>query len=147
MSKLYPGIFSPWLKSYNDVRDMYASMHRTAQITGQPLTQDDYDEMRRSARVVYRRPAYDPLQRPLTDGWRTHSDDNGESGTDYRILREYPDQPWTDDEIEEYVLDSEVYYGRGRYDFDCSGERFTRSWDYRRTPAGIVLLHYWETDI
>lgn len=146
MSKLYPGIYSPWLNSYNDVRDMYTSMNKTAKMIGRPLTQEDYDEMRRSARIVYRKPAYDRLQKSLTEDWRTHSDD-GIDGIDYRILREYPDDPWTDDEIKEYMYDSEVYYGRGHYDFDCSGERFTRSWDYRRTPAGIVLLHYWATDI
>ena len=147
MAKLYPGIYSPWLKSYDDVREMYRTMPRAAQIAGKPLTQEDYDEMRRSARVVYRQPAHDPLRNPLIAGWRTHYDDNGETGVDYRLLRDYPDDPWTAEDIERYVYESEVYLGRGRYDFDCSGERFTRSWDYRYTPAGIVLLHYWGTDI
>ena len=147
MGKIYPGIYSPWLKSYDDVRNLYADMHRTEQITGHPLTADDYAEMRRSARVVYRVPARDPLKNPLAAGWRTHSDDGGETGVDYRILRDIPEDPWTAEDIERYVYESEVYLGRGRHDFDCSGERFTRSWDYRYTPAGIVLFHYWETDI
>lgn len=147
MSKLYPGIYSPWLKSYNDIRDMYTSMRKIAQTIGQPLTQEDYDEMRRSARVVYRQPARDCLKKPLTEAWRTFSDDNGETGTDYRILREDPEDPWTDEELEEYMHDSDVYYGRGRHDFDCSGDRFTYSWSYNRTPAGIVMLHHWGTDI
>lgn len=147
MARLYTGIYSPWLKSYDDVRDLYASIKQTGRLAGRPLTADDYDEIRRSARVVYRKPARDPLAKPLTQAWRTRSDDNGETGTDYRILRDDPADPWTDEEIEKYMHDSDVYYGRGRHDYDCSGERFTRSWSFTRTPAGIVLLHHWGIDI
>ena len=147
MAKLYPGTYSPWLHNYNDIRTLYTSLRRTAQITGRPLTAEDYAEIHRSARVVYRRPVYDPLQRSLTEAWRTTYTDDGETGIDYRILPEDPGSPMTDDEIAEYMYDSDVYYGRGRHDFDCSGERFTRFWTYARTPAGIVLIHHWGIDI
>lgn len=147
MAKLYPGIYSPWLSNYKDIRNLYASMHRTAQIAGRPLTAEDYAEIRRSARVVYRRPVHDPLLHPLTSAWRTRYDGDGETGIDYRILPEDPDHPMTDDEIEEYMHDSDVYYGRGFHDFDCSGDRFTWSWSYTRTPAGVVLIHHWTIDI
>ena len=147
MAKLYPGIYSPFLSNYDDIRLLYKSLHTAAEKYGPALTEEDLREARRSARVVYRRPVHDPFSKPLADAWRTRSNDNGETGTDYRILREDPNDPWTDEELTEYMHDSEVYYGRGRHDFDCSGERFTYSWTYTRTPAGIVLLHHWGTDI
>jgi hypothetical protein len=147
MAKLYPGTYSPFLNNYDDIRNLYHVLHRTEQITGVPITDDEWQDVKRSARVVYRRPAHDPIGKPLTDAWRTFSDDNGETGIDYRILRDDPNDPWTHEELTEYMHDSEVYYGRGYHDFDCSGDHFTYGWTYKRTPAGIVLLHHWGTDI
>lgn len=87
----------------------------------------------------------DPLARPLTKGWRSVLDHDGidASGKDFRLLPEDPDDPWTDDEITEYVHDSEVYCGPSRYDFDCTGEKLTWGWHYTRTPAGIAIIHEW----
>ena len=146
MARIHPGTYSPFLHNYDDVRTLYKSFRKIEKEHG-PLPQETWEDVRRSARVVYRQPAHDPLRNPLIAGWRTHSDDNGETGVDYRLLRDYPDDPWTAEDIERYVYESEVYLGRGRHDFDCSGERFTRFWNYRYTLAGIVLFHYWATDI
>lgn len=147
MSNLYTGTYSPWLHCYDDVRSLYKTLRRTEEITGRPISKEEWEDVRRSARIVYRRPAHDPICKPLTEAWRTFSNDDGETGTDYRILRETPEDPWSDEELTKYMHDSEVFYGRGRHDFDCSGDRFTYSWSYTRTPAGIVLLHHWGTDI
>ena len=144
MANRYPGIYSPFLHNYDDIRLLYKSIHEIEQRHG-PCW--DWHEVQVSARVVYRRPFRDPLAVPITKGWRTYSDDNGETGTDYRILLEDPADPWTDEQIEQYMLDSDVYCGRGRHDFDCSGDRFTRSWHFHRTPIGIVLFHDWAIDI
>lgn len=89
----------------------------------------------------------DPLSVPLSEGWRTVLRYDGESGTDYRILPEYPDDPWTDEELDEYIEDSPVYCGPVRSPYDCSGQRFTWYTAHRRTPAGIVLIHAWSYDI
>lgn len=145
MSKLYPGIYSPFLHSYESIRDLYKSMHRTEDLTGRKLTAEDYAEIRRSARVVYRQPARDPLAKPMTDGWRHILDRDGidAEGRDYRIIPEDPDHPMTDEQIAEYLYESEVYCGPSRYDFDCTGERLTWGWHYTRTPAGIAIIHEW----
>ena len=88
----------------------------------------------------------DPLSVSLRDGWRSHSSD-GESGTDYRILPEDPADPWTYEELSEYMHDSPVFCGHGYGPHDCTGRRYTLYWDYTRTPAGVVLIHQWGTDV
>ena len=90
----------------------------------------------------------DPLQKPLTEDWRTYVDDRGidASGYDYRIKKvENPDE-WTDDDIEEYIM-CEVGYPPICGPYDCTGKRFTMWTSFKRTPAGIVMIHRWGTDL
>lgn len=144
-SKLYPGTYSPWLETYNDVRNLYRSFRHTESVIGRPLPDDVWRDLRRSARVVYRKPARDPLAAPITEDWRSLliADGIDAWGMDYRILPEDPDDPYTEAELTEYMHDSRVWCGSSRYDFDCTGEKLTRTWHWRRTPAGIALFHEW----
>ena len=89
----------------------------------------------------------DPLEKPLTEGWRSQIDDEyGEDGTDYRILPvENPDD-WMDEEIEEYIM-GEVGYPPICSPYDCTGKRFTSWTSWSRQPAGIVMKHGWGLDV
>ena len=147
MKAKYTGTFSPWLKTYDDVKILYESLHHTEEITGRPLPPETWDDARHSARVVYRRPFSDPLASSLRQDWRHAIDRDGESGTDYIILPDDPADPWTDEEIAHYLYESPVYSGRPRHEWDCTGERFTWGWSYTRTPAGIALIHKWSIDV
>lgn len=112
-----------------------------------PHDRETVHDFRRSEHNRDRYSGPDPLAVPLLFAWRTFSDDNGETGTDFRLLRDYPDDPWTDNEIREYIEDSPVYCGRISSPYDCTGQRFTRWISFSRTPAGIALFHHWGTDI
>lgn len=91
----------------------------------------------------------DQLMKPITEEWRTIVDDPEDialSGYDYRIFRtETPDE-WTDDEIEEFIMD-EVGYPPICSPYDCTGRRFTSWVSWSRQPVGIVMIHRWGTDL
>lgn len=88
----------------------------------------------------------DPLARPISEGWRCYSRD-GIEGYHYMIMPDIPADPWTDDEIRDYIENSPVYYGHINSPYDCTGKRHTQWCYFNRTPAGIVLIHAWGTDI
>lgn len=100
------------------------------------------DELKRIDRY-YR----DPLEKPLTDGWRSQIDaENGEDGKDYRILVvENPDD-WKDEDIEEYIMDN-VGYPPINSPYDCTGKRFTAWTSWSKQPVGIVMIHSWGLDV
>ena len=89
----------------------------------------------------------DPLAKPMTEAWRGVVDDEyGDCGYHYRIMPEQKGDEWTDEEIEEYILD-EVGYGDINSPYDCTGRRFDRWIEWRRCPSGIIMIHRWSTDI
>lgn len=89
----------------------------------------------------------DPLEKPLTEKWRTQVDDEyGEDGKDYRILVvENPDD-WTDEEIKEYIME-EVGYPPINSPYDCTGKRFTAWTSWSKQPVGIVMIHSFGLDV
>ena len=94
----------------------------------------------------YSEKAYqDPYSVPVFNDkgvWRTVSDDDGETGTDFIII---PDNGQTEEEIKEFVYDS-VFCGYGDLLIDCTGKKCSRGWYHRRTPCGIVITHDWVFD-
>ena len=100
------------------------------------------DELKRIDRIYQ-----DPLEKPITEKWRTQVDDEyGEDGKDYRILVvENPDD-WTDEEIKEYIME-EVGYPPINSPYDCTGKRFTAWTSWSRQPVGIVMIHSWGLDV
>lgn len=137
--------YHPKLHSYEEIRLAYQIIRNALDVIPAASLPEIMHNIRIAARNVYRQPVRDPLAVPLSEGWRSFND--GETGTDYRLLPDNPDDPYTDDQIREYIEDSDVYYGRINSPYDCTGRRFTRWIDWKRTPAGIVLLHSWGLDI
>ena len=89
----------------------------------------------------------DPLEKPITEGWRCYIDKKyGESGYHYRIFKSADPDDWTDEDIEEYIM-SEVGYGHINSPYDCTGRLFTRWCSWSKTPAGIVMIHAWGLDV
>jgi len=88
----------------------------------------------------------DPLGKSLLEGWRTYSDDNGETGYDFRILPVSNPNNWSDDEIREYIM-CEVGYPPICSPYDCTGKRFTRWVSFNVQKCGIVMIHAWGLDI
>ena len=81
----------------------------------------------------------DPLEKPLTEEFRVRYDEDGEGSIEYGILPEDGTET-TDEEIREYIRDY-VELPEINSPYDCTGKRFTRWVDYKRTPAGIVIIH------
>lgn len=106
---------------------------------------DTWTDFRKECREFYKyvnKYHADRLSVPVLNNknvWRTVSDDNGETGTDFIII---PDNGETEEDIKEIVYDS-VFCGYGDLLIDCTGKRCTRSWGYRRTPCGIAIIHRW----
>lgn len=67
--------------------------------------------------------------------WRTVSDDNGETCTDFIIL---PNDGQTDEDIEQFVYDT--VYCPSYYDFP-TGRMITLHWSFKRIPCGIAIIH------
>lgn len=89
----------------------------------------------------------DPLEKPLTDGWRRiYSDEYGEDGKDYRILVVEDPADWTDEDIEEYIMDK-VGYPPINSPYDCTGKRFTAWTSWSKQPVGIVMIHSFGLDV
>ena len=89
----------------------------------------------------------DPLAKSIREGWRSiYEDKFGESGTDFRIMPVEDGDDWTDEEIEEYIMD-EVGCPPINSPYDCTGKKFTWYVDFKRTPAGIVMIHSWSVDV
>lgn len=86
----------------------------------------------------------DPLAAPITEAFRTRYDDDG-GRVEYGILPEDGTET-TDEEIREYLHDC-VALPHINSPYDCTGQPFTRWIDYKRTPAGIVVIHSIGLDI
>lgn len=97
------------------------------------------DEIKRLERTCV-----DPLEKPLTEAFRTLYDEEG-GYKEYGILPE-DGTPTTDDEIREYIEDN-IKLPPIYSPFDCTGRHFTRWVDYKRTPAGIAIIHSVGMDI
>ena len=87
----------------------------------------------------------DPLEKPLTVEFRARYDEDGEGCREYGILPEDGTET-TDEEIREYIRDY-IELPEINSPYDCTGKRFTRWVDYKRTPAGIVIIHAIGLDI
>ena len=91
----------------------------------------------------------DPLGKPITEKWRTivpDKEDIAISGYDYCVKVVDDPDDWTDEEIEEFIMD-EVGYPPICEPWDCTGKRFTRWCSWNRQPIGIVMIHAWGTDL
>lgn len=85
----------------------------------------------------------DRLAQSISEEWRTLIMNDGEGGVDYIILE---DNGESDAEIQEYV-DEEVGYAPINSPYDCTGRPFTWDKHWKRTPAGIVVIHRWAIDV
>lgn len=145
---IYTGIYSD-VRTYNDIKSMYKSLEQLKKIFsdhGIPFPVEYYEEAKKACRHVYRNYSKreDPLSRSMRGSWRGCIDSDGEGGKHYTII---PDEGQTDEELQEFMYDSPVYYGRINSPYDCTGKRFTRYCDFRRCPAGIIIIHDWGIDI
>lgn len=85
----------------------------------------------------------DRLEKSISEDWRTLIVNDGEGGVDYIIFQ---DDGESDEEIQEYV-DEEVGYAPINSPYDCTGRPFTWDKHWKRTPAGIVVIHRWAIDV
>lgn len=69
--------------------------------------------------------------------WRTVSDDNGETCTDFIILPDAEGE-LSDEDIEQFVYDT--VYCPSYYDFP-TGKVITLGWHFTRTRCGVVIIH------
>ena len=114
-----------------------------------PEIHKEYTKKVRDALKYIDRNYVDHLAKPITEGWRTvvrDPDDIALSGYDFRILISEDPDDWTDEEIEEYIME-EVGYPPICGPYDCTGKRFTRWCNWSRQPVGIVMIHAWGTDL
>lgn len=144
------------LRRYEELKSMYEVEKRMSEL----MREKGYPDKVRYIHAEYasQRHEYlrkidqnhiDQLMKPITDGWRTvihDPDDIALSGCHYRILKVEDPDDWTDEEIEEYIMD-EVGYPPICSPYDCTGRRFTRWCSFSRQPVGIVMIHAWGTDL
>lgn len=97
-------------------------------------------EIRREIKALY---SEDPLALPMTEEWRHQFSRDGELGVDYKI---YPDIWKNDEEIQSFV-DENIGYTPYYSQYDCTGRPFTYDKYWKRTPAGIVIIHRWGLDV
>lgn len=64
-----------------------------------------------------------------------------DSVTEFAIAR---DCDWTDDDLRDLVNDEWI---RVTGPYDCTGKWFTRNFHWKRTPAGVALIHTKGLDI
>lgn len=136
-----------YFRSYKEVKSTYATCKEVQRVSDplcKKFSEEMWKEFKTSARRFYHRPRLDPLAESIRGSWRTHMDADGEYGYDYTII---PDRGETDEEIKEFMYDSPVYLGRSNSPYDCTGKAFTRWWSFKRTPAGIALIHAWGIDV
>ena len=95
----------------------------------------------------------DPLSVPIRNNekqWRTVANDNiGDSCTDFIIIPDRWGDLWNSDneddyqtisnDIEEFVFTTVGY--RSMYDFP-TGKMITISWDFKRIPCGVAVVHH-----
>ena len=144
------------LQRYKQIKDLYeiekdivSFLTESGHAEHVPDVHKRYTEQRREYYRSIDRNHVDPIAKPLTEKWRTIIDDPDDialSGRDYRIfMTETPDE-WTDDEIEEFIME-EVGYPPICSPYDCTGKRFTSWCSWSRQPIGIVMIHCWGTDL
>ena len=107
-------------------------------------SQELFWNLKLAARDLFHKPVHDPLAKSIREAWRHNGSEDGESGVDYIII---PDEGQTDEELDEFVKSSEVYYPPICGPYDCTGKRFTWGWAYTRWPCGIVIIHRWGLDV
>lgn len=141
-------------RRYDHVRSLYEVFHEMEKIVAEHGNPDKIPELRHKYMLKIReelkradRYVKDPLEKPLTEEWRGQIDEEyGEDGKDYRILPVSDPDDWTDEEIEEYIMD-EVGYPPICSPYDCTGKRFTAWTSWSRQPIGIVMIHCWGLDV
>ena len=136
-------------------RAIYEEMITLKNIILEHSTIKDPVELQKSMRDVIRKyrdrlnrinaHRVDPLEKPLTKEFRVRYDEDGEGCKEYGILPEDGTET-TDEEIREYIKDY-IELPPINSPYDCTGKRFTRWVDYKRTPAGIVIIHATGLDI
>ena len=144
------------MSRYDRIKDLYDIFREIEKIVAshEPKNPERAMEIRKKYRTEIReelkkinRYYIDPLEKPLTDGWRHQIDEEyGEDGTDYRILPVENADDWTDEEIEDYIM-SEVGYPPINSPYDCTGKRFTAWTSWKKQPAGIIMIHHWGLDV
>lgn len=131
---------------HNELREIYEfiNMVRTALAkTGHTIPGDWLHEQRERIASINRH-RIDPLSKPLTQEFRTIFDEEG-GYTEYGIVEEDGTET-TDEEIEEYI-ERCIKLPEINSPYDCTGQHFTRWVDYKRTPAGIAIVHSVGMDI
>lgn len=122
-----------WLKILQECYDESGTDHKTRQ--------KHIRKIRERIKGLYPK---DSLEKSLMEEeWRHIVAEDGEHGADYIIFKDCGE---TDDEIQEYV-DNEIGYPPINSPYDCTGKPFTYDKHWKRTPAGIVIVHRWALDV
>lgn len=137
------------MMSRNDhIRSLYHYMNDSVSFVLNNSTCTDPVKLRKSMQKLVRyyrdqiksyyleRP--DRLAKPLTEDSRFRYDDDGEGYTEYLILPE--DGYTSDEEIRDY-LDEYVKLPEICSPYDCTGKCFTMWISWKRTKAGIAVVH------
>lgn len=132
---LYSGLFT--MSTHKDIKNVYKiiSDKRFKDYRIPLCTQADF---RVACRNIYHRPSKDRLSVPVSNNkkvWRTIADPEGDTSTDFIII---PDNGQTKEEIEQFVYDT--VYCPSNYCYS-TGRVITLSWDYKKLPCGIAIIH------
>ena len=131
---------------HNELREIYEFINMVREAlaeSGKSIPGDWLHEQR--ARIAsINRHRIDPLAKPMTQEFRTLFDEEG-GYTEYGIVEEDGTET-TDEEIEEYI-EKCIKLQEINSPYDCTGQHFTRWVDYKRTPAGIAIVHSVGMDI
>lgn len=85
------------------------------------------------------KPCADPLAKSLREDSRFYYREDGESMYEYGLADWLH---WTDDDIQRAVRDMERHSA-----YDCSGKMCTRWISWKRTPAGVAIVHAMVLDV
>lgn len=133
------------MKRTDSARDLYRYLRDFTGFVYQNSTCPDKVELQKSMSKyvskiradIRKLSGEDPIEFPLTSNFRKHWDvDDDPSYTEYGILADMGD----DEDVEQYIRDV-VYIPEWSSPYDCTGRPFTMWCHWKRTPAGIAVVH------
>ena len=117
-----------YIKSYDDAKIWEQLRHK--------FSECDTPDVRKALRGFYNGHGTDRLAKSIREQKRCYYGDWLDMYKEYMIV----DGNMTDDEVEAWIKE-ELYIPYHPSMYDCTGQWFTSSYDWKRCLAGIVIVH------